>query len=149
VAAKLDPLLLTRNCTATPTQKQRAPFIVFAVTSESGLMKMQSHLRRSMRRDRRKNFRVVWNLPAPIYDVARHLERPCVLVDFSNGGANIAGVRAHTIPDEFRLRTPLGDRRSCRVVWRTEDTLGVRFTDCIDGTVSSSDQPTVREPTRA
>jgi hypothetical protein len=28
------------------------------------------------------------------------------------------GVRAYTIPDEFRLRTPFGDRRSCRVIWR-------------------------------
>jgi hypothetical protein len=29
------------------------------------------------------------------------------------------------ITDEFRLRTPISDRRSCRVIWRTEDTLGV------------------------
>ena len=75
--------------------------------------------------------------------------RPCVLVDISNSGTKIAGIRAHTIPDEFRLRTPLGDRRSCRVVWRTEDTLGVQFTDCMDGDDSSSDQPAVREPTDA
>ena len=43
---------------------------------------------------------------ATIYDAGRHLERPCILVDISNGGAKIAGVRADTIPDEFRLRTP-------------------------------------------
>jgi hypothetical protein len=49
--------------------------------------------------------------------------------DLSNGGANLTGVRANTIPDEFRLRTPLGDRYACRVVWRTENALGVRFTD--------------------
>jgi hypothetical protein len=65
-----------------------------------------------------KETRHEWNSPATIYDVERHVERPCVLVDLSNGGAKIAGVRAHTIPDEFRLR-PLGDRRSCRVLWRT------------------------------
>lgn len=112
-------------------------------------MKMPGHLGTSRRRDRRKNFRVEWNLPATIYDVGRHLERPCVLVELSNGGAKIAGVRAHTIPDEFRLRMPIGDRRSCRVVWRTEDTLGVQFTDCIDGNGGSSDQPAVREPTHA
>jgi hypothetical protein len=88
-------------------------------------------------------------LPATIYDAGRHLERSCVLVDLSNGGAKIAGIRAHTIPDEFRLRTPLGDRRSCRVLWRTEDALGVQFTDCMDGDGSSSDQPAVREPTHA
>jgi hypothetical protein len=80
-----------------------------------------------MRREWRKNFRLEWHLPATIYDAGRHLERPCILVDISNGGAKIAGVRAQTIPDEFRLRTPLGDRRSCRVVWRTEDTLVFRL----------------------
>jgi hypothetical protein len=67
---------------------------------------MRSHLHRPALRDRRKNFRLEWNWPATIYDVGRHLERPCILVDLSNGGARIAGIRAHTIPDEFRLRTP-------------------------------------------
>src|SRR5580704_15031887 len=110
---------------------------------------MPSHLHRPMRRDRRKNFRVEWNLPATIYDVGRHLERPCILVDLSNGGAKIAAIRSHTIPDEFRLRTPLGDRRSCRVIWRTEDMLGVEFTDLADGEDSSGHPPAVREPTHA
>jgi PilZ domain len=110
---------------------------------------MLSNLKGHVRRDRRKNFRVEWNLPATIYDVGRHLERPCIPVDVSNSGAKIAGVRSHTIPDEFRLRTPLGDRRSCRVIWRTEDTLGIEFTDFIDGEDSSSHLPTVREPTHA
>jgi hypothetical protein len=110
---------------------------------------MSNHVDRPIRHGRRKNFRVEWNLPATIYDVGRHLERPCTLVDFSNGGAKIAGVRAHTIPDEFRLRTPLGGRRSCRVIWRTEDTLGVEFTDLVDGEDSSGHPPAVREPTHA
>ena len=98
-----------------------------------------------MRRERRENFRVEWNLPATIYDVGRHLERPCILVDLSNGGAKIAGVRAHTIPDEFRLLTPFGDRRSCRVIWRTEDTLGVEFTDHIDDDNRSGGRSKVQE----
>jgi hypothetical protein len=88
------------------------------------------------RLERRRNFRVAWNLPATIYDVERHLERPCILSDLSGGGARLSGVRANTIPDEFRLRTPLGDRRSCLVVWRTDNELGVRFTDCDEGGVS-------------
>jgi hypothetical protein len=108
---------------------------------------MSSHLDR--RHGRRKDFRVEWNLPATIYDVGRHLERPCILVDLSNGGAKIAAIRSHTIPDEFRLRTPLGDRRSCRVIWRTEDMLGVEFTDLVDGEDSSGHPPAVREPTHA
>jgi hypothetical protein len=102
-----------------------------------------------MRRERRRNFRLGWHLPATIYDAGRHLERPCILVDISNGGAKIAGVRAHTIPDEFRLRTPLGDRRSCRVIWRTEDTLGVEFTDLPDGEDSLGHRPAVRERTHS
>jgi hypothetical protein len=82
-----------------------------------------------MWRERRKNFRVEWHLPATIYDVDRHLERPCILKNLSNGGAELTGVRANTIPDEFKLRTPIGERRVCQVIWRTEDELGVRFTD--------------------
>jgi hypothetical protein len=109
---------------------------------------MSSHLYRPTRHDRRRNFRLGWNVPATIYDADRHLERPCILVDLSNRGARIAGVRAHTIPDEFRLRTPLGDRRSCRVVWRTEDALGVTFTD-IDDENGSGGRPAVRKPTYA
>src|SRR3954469_22715487 len=67
---------------------------------------MSSPPDRQKRRERRENFRVEWHLPATIYDVSRHLERPCTVVDISNGGAKIAGVRAHTIPDEFRLGRP-------------------------------------------
>ena len=108
---------------------------------------MPNDLNRPTRRDRRKHFRLRWDLPATIYDVDRHLERPCTLVDLSTGGAKLAGVRANTIPEEFRLRTPLGDRRSCRVIWRTEGTLGVEFTDQVDGEDSSGRRLAVREPT--
>src|SRR5271170_5837457 len=90
--------------------------------------------------ERRKNFRVDWNVPATIYDVDRHLERPCVLSDLSNGGAKLVGVRAGTIPDEFRLRTPLGDRRACRVVWCTENELGVKFADRRENGSSHGDE---------
>jgi hypothetical protein len=109
---------------------------------------MLSYLDRPIR-NRRKNFRVEWNLPATIYDADRHLERPCILVNLSNGGAKIAGVRVCTIPDEFRLRTPLGDRRSCRVIWRSEDALGVEFADHIKNEDSLGQGPAVREPTDA
>jgi hypothetical protein len=101
------------------------------------------------RRERRKNFRVEWNLPATIYDADRHLERPCILTNLSNGGANLAGIRASTIPDEFRLRTPLGDRRPCRVVWRTENALGVRFTDGGEDDAGSDEENGIPEKTHA
>jgi hypothetical protein len=89
--------------------------------------------------ERRKHFRNTWNLPATIYDVERHLERPCILSDLSQGGARLSGVRANTIPNEFRLRTPLGDRRTCHVVWRTENELGVKFADGNDREPSNED----------
>jgi len=83
--------------------------------------------------ERRKNFRVEWQSPATIYDLEHDLVRPCILNNFSNTGANISGVLASTIPDEFMLRIT-GDRhgtRKCRVLWRCNDTLGAEFTDCM------------------
>ena len=84
-----------------------------------------------MRRDRRRNFRVEWHAPATIYD--GQLARPCIVSNFSNGGAKIVGVRATTVPDEFMLRiTPgHGRTRKCRVLWRSEDCLRVQFIDRI------------------
>ena len=143
-----DPAILTRISASAPTQRKRAPRTVLGGRFISGCG-MPSHLDRPGRRERRKHFRLGWHLPATIYDAGRHLERPCTLVDFSNGGAKLAGIRAYTIPDEFRLRTPLGDRRSCRVIWRTEDTLGVEFTDHVDGNHDSGHRPSAREPTDA
>jgi hypothetical protein len=102
-----------------------------------------------MRQDRRKNFRVEWNSPSRIYDVGRHLERPCIVSDFSSGGAKITGVRVRTIPDEFKLHiTPdRGRARTCRVIWRTDDALGVEFTDRIEPEGKSNFKRSVREGT--
>ena len=80
-----------------------------------------------MARDRRENFWLEWNCLATIHDSERHLARPCILSSFSNGGAQITGVRASTIPDEFVLQITRGDGRVCRVIWRTDDALGVEF----------------------
>jgi PilZ domain len=80
-----------------------------------------------MQRERRRSFRVEWNSPAIIHDPQRHLDRPCILSNFSNGGAQITGVRAATIPDEFLLQITRYDIRKCRALWRTENTLGVEF----------------------
>jgi hypothetical protein len=68
-----------------------------------------------MRRERPKSFRVEWHSPATIYD--GKLARPCIVSNFSNGGAKITGVMAATIPDQFALRiTSHGSRiRKCRV----------------------------------
>jgi len=89
---------------------------------------MTSHRDKQMARDRRENFRLEWNCLATIHDSERHLARPCILSSFSNGGAQITGVRASTIPDEFVLQITRDDGRVCRVIWRTDDALGVEFT---------------------
>jgi PilZ domain len=101
-----------------------------------------------MRRERRKNFRVEWNSPATIYGLDRHSPRHCILSNFSNGGAKISGVRASTIPDEFKVRIPHGHGRSrkCRVIWHSDDTLGIEFTDRIKSAKKPNLKQTAREP---
>jgi hypothetical protein len=59
------------------------------------------------RLERRKNFRVNWNLPATIYDVERHLERPCILSDPSGGGRNRAEVCATIVMPGGGLCRPI------------------------------------------
>jgi PilZ domain len=89
---------------------------------------MAEQRNRLTRREGRKNFRIEWHTPTSIYYSQK--VRACILGDLSNGGAKITGVRAATIPDEFMMRvTPHGRNRKCRVVWRTDDALGVQFTD--------------------
>ena len=92
-----------------------------------------------MRQDRRKNFRIEWKSPSTIYDVDQHLERPCIVSDFSNGGAKLTMVDASTIPDQFILTFASGrrGRRKCRVLWRSKGMLGVEFADAI----TSTDEP--------
>src|SRR5713226_1771191 len=85
-------------------------------------------------RERRKNFRVEWNSPAKIYDCKGHFALPCIVGNFSNGGARIAGVEPGTVPDEFILRiSPHGRAHRCRVAWRSTDSLGVEFADTTKG----------------
>jgi PilZ domain len=100
-----------------------------------------------MRRERRKSFRVEWNSPATIYDGKS--ARPCIVSNFSNGGAKITGVRASTIPDEFALRITSHDSRirKCCVLWRSDDTLRVEFTDSIKRAEKRNLKQMVREPT--
>jgi hypothetical protein len=103
-----------------------------------------------MRRERRKNFRVEWHSAATLYDLDREMPRPCILADFSNGGAKITGIVADTIPDEFMLRMGHGERRlrRCRVVWREDDTVGVQFTDGAKRDGKPSRELREREPAK-
>ena len=98
-----------------------------------------------MPHERRKNFRVEWNCLATIHDSERNLARPCILSSFSNGGGQITGVRASTVPDEFVLQISRDDGRKCRVIWRTDGALGVEFTD----QVTSAGEPKLSRETQA
>jgi hypothetical protein len=89
-----------------------------------------SHAEIVILRERRKNFRVEWNSPAKIYDCNGRFARPCVVSNFSNGGAKITGVELGTVPDEFILRiSPHSHAHRCHVIWRSKDGLGVEFLD--------------------
>ena len=97
-----------------------------------------------MRRERRKSFRVEWHSPATIYQ--GKFARSCIVSNFSNGGAKITGVTAATIPDEFALRITCHDSRirRCRVLWRSDDAVGVAITDRI----ASTDELNLAGPAR-
>jgi hypothetical protein len=97
-----------------------------------------------MRRDCQKN--VQWNSGAKIF--YGEWVRPCVLSNLSNGGARITAVSAYTFPGEFMLRvTPRGRIHKCQVLWRTGDSLGVRFVDWHTGAATPISASKVREAT--
>jgi hypothetical protein len=80
-----------------------------------------------MRRERRKNFRVEWNTTGKIVVNGRAI-CSCIIGDLSNGGANISEVVSAEIPDRFELHFPeVIAPRLCRVSWRKDTELGVRF----------------------
>ena len=80
--------------------------------------------------ERRKNFRVEWNSAARIYDLDGLFDRKCIVSNFSNGGARIMGLKPDSVPDAFILRiSPNCRAQKCQVIWRTNDALGVEFTD--------------------
>ncbi|MBV8766637.1 MAG: PilZ domain-containing protein [Hyphomicrobiales bacterium] len=82
-----------------------------------------------MRSERRKNYRVQWHAWTMISACDGDWSCPCVLSDFSNGGAKLSGLNVRHIPDEFILRMARGVRpRHCRVLWRSADAVGVEFT---------------------
>jgi uncharacterized protein (DUF2336 family) len=70
---------------------------------------------------------------AAIILAANNIERPCVMLDISRGGARLQTVATVDIPDRFTLTLARNRliRRNCTVVWRaaspTERTFGVCF----------------------
>jgi len=85
-----------------------------------------------MRGERRKTLRAEWNSSATLCEIDGSSPQSCVVRDFSNLGAKIAGVNPSAVPDEFILRiTPRGRARKCRVLWRSDSsaTVGAVFID--------------------
>lgn len=84
-----------------------------------------------MSRERRRNFRLEWTSPATIELPSGEGPLTCTIVNLSNGGARLGGVKAAVLPDEFALRIAPGvsEARACRVSWRTQDEVGVQFID--------------------
>jgi hypothetical protein len=80
-------------------------------------------------RERRKNFRVEWNSSAKMYDCEGHFIARCIVSNFSNTGAKIAGVNPDVAPEKFILRifSPRGRAQECHVVWRSKNSFGVEF----------------------
>jgi PilZ domain len=54
----------------------------------------------------------------------------CTVQNVNNGGACLKLANTYGLPETFDLTFEHGrTRRSCRVIWRTDDKLGVAFTD--------------------
>jgi hypothetical protein len=53
----------------------------------------------------------------------------CDVVNVSEGGARIVAKSSETLPAHFSLFLTFdgSERRSCRVIWRNGDTIGVAF----------------------
>jgi len=63
----------------------------------------------------------------------------CTVQNINNGGACLKLANTFGLPETFDLTFEHGrTRRSCRVVWRTDDKLGVEFTDT-EKTISVAD----------
>jgi hypothetical protein len=76
---------------------------------------------------KREGGRVEWNYPAIIHDLGRNLLRPCILSSLSNVSAQITGVLPSTVPNEFILEISRTDSRGSRVIWRTNESVGIEF----------------------
>ncbi|MBV8961771.1 MAG: PilZ domain-containing protein [Hyphomicrobiales bacterium] len=102
-----------------------------------------------MVQERRKSYRFEWNASAFIYDCAGEWGCPCIIKDLSRGGAKIAGVIVHNVPDEFMLRISRArGSRKCHVLWRQGDKLGVGFIEHFASVDEPSTDRTRRAPAR-
>lgn len=55
------------------------------------------------------------------------LIQECIVRDVSGAGAKLGVEHSSSVPDEFTLLLPEEGRFLCRVVWRSDETIGVSF----------------------
>ena len=79
--------------------------------------------------EKRKNLRRTVTYPAFLDLGDGSPPRPCKLRDASAEGAQLAVADPNSLPDEFILALSFDGaaRRRCRVMWRTDDQIGVEF----------------------
>jgi len=82
-----------------------------------------------MRVENRKLRRIPLQLPVTIDDGQGGPLHNCTMIDVSDKGARLNIDTPEIIPDEFVVwMSPRGyPRRHCRVVWRTDNAIGVTF----------------------
>lgn len=83
------------------------------------------------KKDKRRSRRQDVVYPVAIENPADGTSRSCVIQDISETGAKLGLKDAAGAPDEFVLRLS-GNRnasRHCRIVWRDEHAIGVRFVE--------------------
>src|SRR5674476_647751 len=85
--------------------------------------------KKAMRRESRKAHRRAVSLTAMILNGDKSMVGLCTMLDVSRTGARIKPPLATEVPNEFiLLLTKNGKvRRQCKISWRTETAIGVRF----------------------
>ncbi len=95
-----------------------------------------------MQQDRRKSPRRKLRYPARIDLGGDNPRWDCTLQDISEGGAKLQLIGPDVLPQEFNLLLAMGPKtsRRCKLVWRSEDYIGVQFLGAaiFDGSVHRS-----------
>jgi PilZ domain len=77
--------------------------------------------------ERRKHVRPASNEPAQIIVDEPDSTMDCIIRDLSDDGACVEVSNTLLIPSLFKLVLSSGATRFCRVAWRTQNKIGVRF----------------------
>jgi len=70
----------------------------------------------------------------------------CVIWDLSEDGARVAAQHSDDLPDVFALVLTGNSHRFCRVVWRKDGHLGVRFIEADEARRLADELPERRKP---